>query len=264
MCRLVGWVSDRPLSLVQALGETGLADLIRLSHQHADGWGFAWWQDGALHAKRSPLPAHASADFSAAAHEVRSDAAIVHLRWATAGLPVSPENTHPFVSGEWAFGHNGTIRPADGLLDLLPDGTVLGGTTDSERLFHLLLAHTARQGQGQGIRRTIADVCHQLTPTSLNSLLLGPSSLTALCVHGAPWGTTGSFEDDPGYYDLRWRSSEGAVVVASEPLGGGAWQSVENGTALVVRRGELAPRVLEVGQFSPAAVERERVRRESA
>lgn len=29
---------------------------------------------------------------------------------------MSPENTHPFLTGEWAFGHNRAVRPADGLL----------------------------------------------------------------------------------------------------------------------------------------------------
>jgi hypothetical protein len=38
-------------------------------------------------------------------------AGLVHLRWATGGLPVVPENTHPFTDGDYAFAHNGNIKP---------------------------------------------------------------------------------------------------------------------------------------------------------
>lgn len=264
---MVGWVSARPMVLADVLGAGGLAELTVLSRQHADGWGLAWWDGDVLRRTASQQPAHSCADYARAVHGVRADAAVLHLRWATPGLRVRPENTHPFVVDDWAFGHNGAVRPADGLLDLLPPGTVLEGDTDSERLLHVLLDRIAEHELDAGLRRTVADVCADLTPTSLNAVLLGRDDLVALCSHAGPGGdpppVDGPPEDQPGYFDLRWRRSPGLVVVASEPLGDQEWQRLDDGTALVVDRADLRTRTVDVGRFPAAAAAREVARRAS-
>ena len=271
VCRLVGWVSETPTTLLEVLGEDGLADLTALSHQHCDGWGMAWWSGGELHAQSSHLPAHATPEYAAAVRDVRTDAGLLHLRWATPGIPVAPANTHPFVVGGWAFGHNGAVRPADGLLELMTPDEIAGlrGDTDSERLMHVLLARVRRHGLAEGLRRTVSDVCAGLTPSSLNALLLGRDELTAVCAHGAPSEgdppvVGGPPEDQPGYFDLRYRQSPGLVAVASEPLGTQAWQRLDNGSALIVRRGSAGARTVSVGGFPADVVARERSRRVAA
>jgi predicted glutamine amidotransferase len=264
----VGWVSERPTTLAEVLGEEGLAELTALSRQHEDGWGMAWWEGDALRSVSSHLAAHASPDYTAAIREVRADAALVHLRWATPGLAVAPENTHPFVVEDWAFGHNGAVRPADGLLPMLtpPQVAALRGTTDSERLMHLLLDRLDRHGLDDGLRHTVDDVCRNLTPSSLNALLLGREELTALCCHGAASEGEGPVaegppEDRPGYFDLRWQQQDGVVVVASEQLGSQPWSRMDNGTALVVRRGNARARTVHIGTFPAPTLARERARR---
>jgi predicted glutamine amidotransferase len=271
MCRLVGWVSDSARSLADVLGDDGLAELMALSRQHADGWGMARWDGPELRTERSHLPAYSSPEFAALAHETRADAALVHLRWATPGLPVAPENTHPFLAGDWAFGHNGAVRPAGGLLPLLSSSARagLGGDTDSERLLHVLLDRIGAHGLEDGLRRTVADVCDELTPSSLNALLLGRDELTAVCCHGAASiGAApvleGPPEDQPGYFDLRWRREEGTVVVVSQPLGDYPWVLLDNGSALVVRRHAVECRAVQIGTFPADALRRERARRTAA
>jgi predicted glutamine amidotransferase len=271
MCRLVGWVSSSAQSLADVLGADGLAELMALSRQHADGWGMAWWEGAELRTVRSHLPAYSSLEFASLAHETRADAALVHLRWATPGLPVAPQNTHPFLAGEWAFGHNGAVRPADGLLALLPPSARagLGGDTDSERLLHVLLERIGAQGLEDGLRSTVADVCAELTPSSLNALLLGRDELTAVCCHGAAsLGAApvldGPPEDQPGYFDLRWRREGDTVVVVSQPLGERPWVPLDNGTALVVRRQAVESRTVQIGMFPDDALRRERARRAAA
>ncbi|GAC1611326.1 MAG: class II glutamine amidotransferase [Mycobacteriales bacterium] len=259
------------MSLRNALGADGVEHLRRLSHQHADGWGMAWWAGSELRVQTSHLPAYSSAAYATATNRIRSSAAMVHLRWATPGLPVAPENTHPFVTDDWAFGHNGAVRPADGLFDLMDAAgrARLRGTTDSERLLQVLLARVAVHGLADGLRKTVADVCNELTPSSLNSLLLGGEYLTALCSHGGPdlgeaLVVEGPPEDQPGYFDLRWHRRDDVVVVSSEPLGGGDWQPVPNGTAVRIRRADMGVELIDVGAFPAAARARERSRRESA
>ena len=68
-------------------------------------------------------------------------------------------------------------------------------------------------------------------------------------------------EDQPGYFDLRWRAEDGLVVVASEPLGAQPWRRLANGTALVVQRGSARARTVDVGGLPAAALARERARR---
>ena len=268
MCRLVGWVSPAPTTLAALLGEPSLTELTELSRQHEDGWGLAWWDDGELRTVRSHEPAHASAQFRAVAQDVRADAALLHLRWATPGLAVAPDNTHPFVVGSWAFGHNGAVRPADGLDALMPTGAhdLLRGDTDSERLLHVLADRVRRHGFDEGLRATVSDVCRDLTPSSLNALLLGRGDLTAVCCHGAPSlgdapVLAGPPEDQPGYFDLCWRRQDDAVVVSSQPLGPSSWERLANGSALVVQRGTARTREISVGTFPPATLEREQRRR---
>ncbi|UOY02282.1 class II glutamine amidotransferase [Blastococcus sp. PRF04-17] len=84
--------------------------------------------------------------------------------------------------------------------------------------------------------RATADEIAATTPfTSLNCLLLTPDELYAFC----RYDTEGPFEDDdPEYYSLRYRVTDGAVVVSSSGWGTG-WQELADGELLAVRRGTL-------------------------
>ena len=62
--------------------------------------------------------------FTAATHDVRSAATLVHLRWATNGLAVQPQNSHPFVADGLAMAHNGSLKPMGRLEDLVEPGLV--------------------------------------------------------------------------------------------------------------------------------------------
>lgn len=270
MCRLLGWSSAEPRTLAELLDPHELAQLAALSRKHADGWGMAWYdEDGRLRTLRSREAAWRSPEYAAAVANVRSDAGFLHLRWATAGLAVTPRNTHPFVAGGWALAHNGAIRPVDGLLPLLGADAELVGETDSERYLHVLRERVLAAGLEQGLRRTVADICRDLTPSSLNAMLLADGALTAVCCHGSPSGDggpddAGPPEERPGYFDLRVRRSADALVISSQPLDDEPWERLDNGTALTVRRGGGEPLLLRVGAFPAPTRERERLRRLSA
>src|SRR5690349_19513594 len=134
VCRLLGYVSMSPVNLQTAVGP-GLPEFVNLSSKHADGWGFAYTdrESGQLHARRMPESAGVSSTFKHLASATVCDAAILHLRWATPGIPIRMENTHPFVRGKYAFIHNGAISSAIERL-AVPDGQrFLEGDTDSEK-----------------------------------------------------------------------------------------------------------------------------------
>ncbi len=121
LCRLLGYVSDRPTSAVEGLGATAFQTFTSLSAVHGDGWGMAWREssEGLTRAATSPMSAAEDPAYSELAGRALGAAGMVHLRWATDGLAVQPTNTHPFSDGTHALAHNGSISPVEALEGLL-------------------------------------------------------------------------------------------------------------------------------------------------
>ena len=242
MCRLLGWATRAPTTLSDLLG-SDLADFTELSTKHGDGWGLARSTRRGVSVRKRPDAARTSTHFAREAGRRRSDLGLAHLRWATLGLGVGPDNTHPFTDGRVAFAHNGSIRPPAALDRLLSDRSQRRrhGTTDSERYF-LAVTQLLRDGVApvDALRTTTDEIAATAAFTSLNCLLLTPENLYALC----RYDPAGRWEDDdPDYYRLRYRISADAVVVASSGWGGD-WQELANGDLLVVRRRTLETTVV--------------------
>jgi predicted glutamine amidotransferase len=125
--------------------------------EHADGWGIAGHGGAGLGVpreagwtvERHADPAHGGVRFRAAAERICATTVLAHVRRATVGK-VAPENTHPFRHGRWSFLHNGTVpyfaEIRAELLAELPAAhrAAIAGSTDSEHLFHLILASHER------------------------------------------------------------------------------------------------------------------------
>jgi predicted glutamine amidotransferase len=243
MCRLLGWTTRVPTTLDDPLGADDLAAFTELSTKHGDGWGAARATRRRVAVRKRPDAARTSAEFGRWATRRRADAGLVHLRWATLGLDIGPDNTHPFTDGRMAFAHNGSIRPPAELDALLTERSRgrRRGTTDSERYF-LAVAQRIRDGAApeEALRTTADEIAATLSFTSLNCLLLTPENLYAFCRFDA----AGRWEDDdPEYYNLRYRVTPDAVVVASSGWGSD-WQELANGDLLVVRRRTLETRLV--------------------
>ena len=238
MCRLLGWATRTPVTLHGLLGEEDLLDFTELSVRHGDGWGVARATEDGVKVHKRPDAARDSRSFALWARTHATDLGMAHLRWATMGLGVAIENTHPFTDGRVAFAHNGSVlSPAS--LDLLADPQVARlrrGTTDSERYFLALLTRMADGAPPREALRDTADEIARTSPfTSLNCLLMTPDELIALC----RYDPAGPLEDtDPEYYRLRYRVSDEAVVVSSSGWGRG-WRELANGDLLTVRRATL-------------------------
>jgi len=239
MCRLLGWASRQPTTLADLLGEQELDEFTALSGKHRDGWGVARATASGVKVHKRPDAARDSRSFRAWARGHATDLGMAHLRWATMGLSIGIENTHPFTDGHVAFAHNGSVlSPAS--LDRLADprtARLRRGTTDSERYFLALITRMADGAPPHEALRDTADEIARTSPfTSLNCLLMTPDELIALC----RYDPAGPLEDkDPEYYRLRYRVTDDAVVVSSSGWGRG-WQELDNGDLLVVRRGTLA------------------------
>jgi predicted glutamine amidotransferase len=252
MCRLLGWATRAPTTLTELLGAGVLAEVTELSTKHGDGWGVARSTRRRVAVRKQPDAARTSTEFTRWAGRRRTDLGLAHLRWATLGLGVDRDNTHPFTNGRVAFAHNGSIRPPAGLDRLLSERSQRRrhGTTDSERYF-LAVAQLLRDGATpeDALRTTADEIAATMDFTSLNCLLLTPEKLYALCRYDA----AGRWEDDdPDYYDLRYRVTPGAVVVASSGWGED-WRELANGDLLVVGRRTLETTVVtSAGRSVPA------------
>ena len=233
----MGYVSAAPTTLSDLLGTEDLTGFTELSVKHFDGWGMAWATEDGVATAKAPDPAHTSAEFTRMAAEHASDAGFVHLRQATPGLSVRPENTHPFTDGKVAFGHNGRVVPAASLDHLIPPPLreSMAGDTDSERYYLAVQARHTELGPATALATTVGQISAGHEYTSLNSMFLTPGALYAVC----QFDPAAEEREEPEYFRLRYRVTDDAVVVASTGWGSG-WATLGNGEMLTVQRQTLA------------------------
>ncbi|MGY2873851.1 putative glutamine amidotransferase [Marmoricola sp. URHA0025 HA25] len=255
MCRLLGYVAARPTSVLDVLGEDGLDRFTALTAVHGDGWGMAWRaEDETIQTVSVADSASADASYRSLSRTPLGRAGIVHLRWASEGLAVVPENTHPFVEtdpllGTVAFAHNGQIDPIDRLESLLGGDSRarLRGTTDSERYFRLLLECVAKeQDLEAGVNRALGVLVEQFPTSSLNALMLTPRAMVAVHVNSAAASPQrrlralfDSEEDIPArhtteYFAMDYREQADAVHVISSGLDETGWTPVPVDSASII------------------------------
>ncbi len=135
-----------------------------------DSWGIGFYQGEVLLQRRPKAPTE-PVDFYEVARELRTDVIVGHVRAGTVGKPKN-ENTHPFRFRSWLFAHHGTLphfteRVQAKLLAAVPDflRRNIRGQTDSEHLFHLLLAHLHHAGKLDDDTVSPESVCEALKAT---------------------------------------------------------------------------------------------------
>ncbi|MDP3889992.1 class II glutamine amidotransferase [Nocardioides sp.] len=265
MCRLLGYVAERPTAVVDVLGEEGLESFTSLTAVHGDGWGMAW-HDPADDSTRSASSAASAAVDPAYDELVRSElgaAGLVHLRWATGGLPVSEANTHPFIDGGYAFAHNGHVSPISRLEELLTPRSreALIGETDSERYFRFVLQTIEEHGdEAEGATRAIAQLVKEFPDCSLNALMLTPDRMFAIHINSratSPLRALREMFDNEDeipsrhtseYFAMDYRVTPDAIHVISSGLDEPGWDPVPADTAVMV---DLATR--KVTRLDPLA-----------
>ena len=150
MCRLFGFRSVIPSQVHRSLLAAENALGIQ-SNQHPDGWGVAFYVDGAPHVTRSPTTALGDALFHRLSGVVSSETVLAHVRKATQGN-LSVLNCHPFQHGRWVFAHNGDVptfaQHRETLINEVSPRLrrYILGETDSEVVFFMILTQLLRYG----------------------------------------------------------------------------------------------------------------------
>ena len=251
MCRLLAWASDEACRPGEVLTADELRSLAGLARFHADGWGMTGL--GGERVWRSTAPAADDAEFSRAMSELKSRAGLLHLRRATPGYAVAPENTHPFILDGWAFAHNGTISDDERLEGLLAPRwrQRRRGTTDSERYFLAFLERLERSADPlAALNETVASIREACGANGLNAVLCSETHLIAvqaaagskpdraslIALMGAEVAdpSTGiAAEHLEDYFGLRYQRRAGRLVVASTGIGGPRWEALLEDSLLV-------------------------------
>jgi predicted glutamine amidotransferase len=252
MCRLLGHCSLRSAPVASLLTEEGLRGFTALSAFHGDGWGMAWYNTDGPHVQKSTRRAQDEPDYSRLTHRALGDMGVVHLRWATPGLGVGYDNSHPFRYGPYTLAHNGAIHPQDRLGEMLPAEWErrLIGTTDSERyLLHIMWRLERRGGDVvAAIADTVASIGSRYAVNSLNAILLSPDKMYAVSWHDPARipeaelrrrGMASTPEEIAGYFHLAYRMTADAVVAASSGWPQPGWTMLPNQSVLVVDRATL-------------------------
>jgi glutamine amidotransferase len=189
---------------------------------------------------------------------------LAHIRFATNGANAL-RNTHPFIMEGRLFAHNGVVHGLDELeARLRPEfRELIGGETDSERVFALVTQETADHGGDvtAGLVAATGWIAANLPLYALNVLLATPDELWALRfpeTHTLMWADERAEPVTGSRHDRRHRLRVGVdtpvpgIGVASEPVGPpDAWRPLESGQLLHVGR-DLEPRIETVLPGAPA------------
>ena len=247
MCRWAAYRGE-PLYL-EELVSSPAHSLIEQSHcatraktaTNGDGFGIAWYGERPEPGQyREVRPAWSDENLLSIARQVRSHLFFAHVRAAT-GTATTRANCHPFVHGRYLFMHNGqiggygTIRRR--LEALIPDSLygARAGTTDSEALFLLTLAHLAvGMAPDDALAAALSDAFSLMQQAGIREPLRCAAALAdGDGIHAVRWS---SDTKPPSLYVCERPDS---VVVASEPVDAAreCWQALPCNTLVTVQGG---------------------------
>ncbi|MGS0684818.1 class II glutamine amidotransferase [Nakamurella sp. GG22] len=216
------WLLDAPDSLREQ------------SHREPDGAGIGVFDPkGRPVIDKQPIAAWEDAEFAREARVARSRTFVAHVRYASTGAHTAG-NTHPFAQDGRLFAHNGAFGGLDRIdrrLDEFGLRSLVGGQTDSERMFALITAEARRNGGDvtAAITAALTWISDSLPVFAVNLLLATPGELWALrypethelYILERP-GTPEHLEVRSPRIRTHSRELSGApsVIVASEPMDG--------------------------------------------
>lgn len=236
MCRLMGYVSQSKTSFPVIVGD-GFSEFVALSSRHCDGWGLSTVDQAGAHTvveKRVEAAADSDSFDSAVANNA-ADGALLHLRWATKGLSISENNTHPFMYADYSFIHNGSIFPPDAIAPFIDQKflSLIVGDTDSERYFYLVMTEVEKLGLVDGVKSALSIIKDHSDTTSLNCMLMNREFFVIVSEHNSDRKPDWAVDD---YYELNYLASPQGLLFASSGWDQPGWKRLENHHMAVVNR----------------------------
>jgi glutamine amidotransferase len=220
-------------------------------HMNADGFGIGWFGERSRPGVfRDIRPAWSDDNLMSLAHQIRSGLFLAHVR-ASTGTATTRANCHPFSVGEWLFMHNGQIGGWEKLrrrIEIRIPDALFGqrcGTTDSEAIFLLMLAHGLAQDPVEACRSVLGAIAADMRAIGESE----PLRFTAAFSDGRALYAVrfSSDEAPPTLYTRRCPQTDGILVV-SEPLDDvrEGWDAVAPQTVLEIADGRITARPFEI------------------
>ncbi|MBR8836962.1 MAG: ergothioneine biosynthesis protein EgtC [Stigonema ocellatum SAG 48.90 = DSM 106950] len=252
MCRLLAYLGS-PISLAPLLWGPEHS-LIVQSYQpqemlsgvvNADGFGLGWYhaqRDTEPFTYKNTLPIWNDINLPNISRYVESGCVLGYVRSATPGQGLDFSNCQPFKYERLLFTHNGRIHKFQETLyrpirNLLSDEIyqLIGGTTDSEHIFALLLNQwLANPGKSleQALHTTLITLTELAqryqTDVSANAIISDGHRLIA-----------SRFSTKSPAPSLYWIANDPtfpqSVIIASEPLFAGNWTSCPENSIISVK-----------------------------
>jgi len=239
MCRLLGFVSDSKSNFTELLGND-FHEFVELSKVHCDGWGLSniGSDEKVAQMTREPVMAATSGKFKDKIANLSTDGALLHIRWATPGLPIKVENSHPFIYKDITFTHNGAIRPATALNNEIDPKylALCQGDTDSERYFYYILTEIDKSDFITVIKSAVNHIRKNQEYSSINGMIMNEDYYVVIAEYDLT-EIPAIFTED--YYELRFKKSQESVIVGSSGWNQAGWEILPNHHLLVVNRKTL-------------------------
>ena len=253
MCRLLGYLGS-PIQLNRLL-EKPEHSLIVQSYQpremtagllNADGFGIGWYhptQRNLPYIYKNVLPIWSDINLPQLSRYIESDCILGYVRSATPGLSVDLLNCQPFTHDRLLLIHNGYIDNFRQTLfkpirDSLNHDAYLAinGTTDSEHIFALIISELQTQPE-LSLSQALVNTLNKLntlarqynTSFSANIILSNNGDELLACRYSNRQTSPSLYyiKDDLSYPD--------AVIIASEPMFDGHWNSCPEKSIISVR-----------------------------
>ncbi|SEQ72575.1 glutamine amidotransferase [Mycobacterium sp. 88mf] len=153
MCRLFGLHAGRRLVPATFWLLDAPDNLAEQSRRNPDGTGLGvFGADGVAVLHKEPVAAWQDSEFATEAHDVTATTFVAHVRYASTGA-LDVANTHPFLQDDRIFAHNGVVEGLGALDERIRElgvADLVGGQTDSERVFALITAAVRAHGGDVG------------------------------------------------------------------------------------------------------------------
>lgn len=223
------------------------------SPTNGDGFGVAWYgerPEPGLY--RDILPAWSDPNLKSLCRQIRSGLFLAHVRAATGGA-TSRGNCHPFVSGRWAFMHNGQIggfeRLRRSLEASLSDEVYdqRSGSTDSELFFLLMIGEGLDDDPRGAAERAVRRVLDAAAAARVQPFIRLTAAFTdGVCLYAIRYATDAHA---PTLYAAQPKPGSGFRLV-SEPLDGQGcnWEAVPAESFVAVNAGGM-----KITRFAPEA-----------
>jgi ergothioneine biosynthesis protein EgtC len=212
---------------------------------NADGFGIGWYH---LHRDTEPftykntLPIWNDINLPSISRYIESGCILAYIRDATPGQALDFSNCQPFKYKHLLFTHNGCIHKFRQTLyrpirSQLSDEIyqLINGTTDSEHIFALLL-HQWLTNPGKSLEQalhvtliTLGKLAEQYQTHVAANLMIsdGHNLIVSRFSTKSPAPSLYWLQDDPRFPE--------SVIIASEPLWAGSWNSCPENSIISVR-----------------------------